>query len=71
MLKERSSRPPNFEADNIRFLRENTTLPVPEIVEEWNEDNGRYFIITKRIRGNPLSEIWWAMPTAERELVAK
>ncbi|KAM0413599.1 hypothetical protein ACHAPT_013623 [Fusarium lateritium] len=63
--------PPNFEAENIRYLREQTTIPVPIIVEEWSEENGRYFIITKRIRGEPLSAVWGSMSTAERDGVAK
>lgn len=71
ILKERSDSPPNFEAENIRYLKEKTTIPVPVIVEEWSEENGRYFIITKRIRGEPLSAVWGSMPTAERDRVAK
>ena len=55
ILKERSNSPPNFEAANIRFLSQNTTISVPQIIQEWSEDNGRYFIITRRIRGEPLS----------------
>lgn len=71
ILKERSDSPPNFEAENIRYLTEKTTIPVPVIVEEWSEENGRYFIITKRIRGEPLSAVWGSMSTAERDRVAK
>ncbi|KAF2191259.1 kinase-like protein [Zopfia rhizophila CBS 207.26] len=55
ILKERSNQPPNFEARNIRFLKENTTIPVPTVVEEWNEENKRYFMLTKRIRGDALN----------------
>jgi hypothetical protein len=55
ILKERSDSPPNFEAANIQFLNEHTTIPVPALVEEWHEADGQYFILTKRIRDEPLS----------------
>ncbi|WEW61597.1 hypothetical protein PRK78_007088 [Emydomyces testavorans] len=71
ILKERSSKPPNFEARNIRFLREHTTIPVPAVVAEWNEDNGRYFILTERIRGDTLSAVWPKLSAAEKERIAK
>lgn len=66
ILKERTIEPPNFESLNIRFLAERTSIPIPKIVEEWQEDNGTYFLLTKRIQGHPLSEIWRvAKQTAE------
>ncbi|PVH98629.1 kinase-like protein [Periconia macrospinosa] len=71
ILKERSNNPPNFEAKNIRFLRENTTIPVPTIVEEWDEQNGRYFMLTKRIHGEALNTVWATMSAAEKEHIAK
>ncbi|KAI0397907.1 kinase-like domain-containing protein [Xylariaceae sp. FL0594] len=76
ILKERSAAPPNYEAANIGFLRQNTSIPVPEIVEEWTEgeengSSGRHFIITKRVEGVPLSEAWGKMSQEDREKVAR
>ncbi len=71
ILKERPSSLPNFEAVNIRFLRTMATIPIPDIVEEWSEADGRYFIITKRIRGQPLSTAWASMSPADRDRVAE
>ncbi|CRL19981.1 Protein kinase-like domain [Penicillium camemberti] len=71
ILKERSTEPPNFEAPNIRFLASRTSIPIPQIVEEWQEDDGVYFLLTKRIRGQPLSEIWPKMTSTDKERVAK
>ncbi|KAH8696000.1 kinase-like domain-containing protein [Talaromyces proteolyticus] len=71
ILKERSNKPPNFEASNIRFLREKTSIPLPTVVEDWTEENGRYFMLMKRIPGKPLSTLWADMPTDEREKIAK
>lgn len=71
ILKERSEDPPNFEAANVRLLMEKTSIPLPLIVEDWSEDNRRYFVLTKRLRGKPLSALWATMPTADRERVAR
>lgn len=71
ILKERSNDPPNFEALNIQFLRRNTLIPLPVVVEDWSEENGRYFILTKRVRGDPLSDLWSTMPPEDRDRVAR
>ncbi|KAJ5697728.1 hypothetical protein N7488_011412 [Penicillium malachiteum] len=71
ILKERSVEPPNLEAANVRFLTSVTSVPTPKIVDEWQEDDGAYFILTKRVPGRPLSEIWPTMQLADRERIAK
>lgn len=71
ILKERSSKPPSFEAKNIQLLREKTTIPVPIIIEEWNEQNQRYFMLTKRVHGEALNAVWPMMSAAEKEHIAK
>jgi len=71
ILKERSNDPPNFETTNIPFLVSKTTIPIPEVVEEWVEDDGTYFLLVKRMKGQPLSEAWATMTQADKERVAK
>ncbi|KAL3263274.1 hypothetical protein ABHI18_001968 [Aspergillus niger] len=71
ILKERSNQAPNFEAENLRFLRENTSIPVPSVVEDWEEPNGHYFVLTKRIPGVPLSSLWPRMKMDDKERIAK
>lgn len=71
ILKERSDEPSNFEAANARFLKEKTSIPLPTIVEDWREDDGCYFVLMKRVRGEPLSSLWATMPTRDKERVAK
>ncbi|EGY23432.1 uncharacterized protein VDAG_04870 [Verticillium dahliae VdLs.17] len=70
IVKERSTSPPNFEARNIRFLRANTTIPLPPILKEWSED-GRYFMVNERVQGEPLSVAWPNLTDVERHRVAK
>ncbi|KAL7654478.1 hypothetical protein ACMYSQ_006486 [Aspergillus niger] len=71
ILKERSNQAPNFEAENLRFSRENTSIPVPGVVEDWEEPNGHYFVLTKRIPGVPLSSLWPRMKMDDKERIAK
>jgi aminoglycoside phosphotransferase len=71
ILNERSSSPPNSEATNIRFLKQRTSIPIPTIIQNWEEENGRYFMLTKRIQGETLAAAWPTMTTADKEHVAK
>lgn len=70
ILKERGTDGPNYESANLKFLSSKTTIPIPEQLEEWKEDNGRYFQIMKRMRGKPLEQAWPKMSQEERERVA-
>jgi hypothetical protein len=45
MLKDRSIEPPNFEAQNIQFLTERTTIPVPKIVLAEEDNDNRYLYL--------------------------
>lgn len=72
ILKERGNRCANgIETRNIRFLKENTSIPVPTILTEWREDNGHYFSIEERLPGKPLNEVWSAMTDDDKAQVAK
>lgn len=70
ILKERSSNPPNFDAVNIRFLKKNTTIPIPEIVEDWSA-NGRYFCLMKRVPGECLEKVWGKLSAEKKDSIAK
>lgn len=68
ILKERSANPPNLEANNIKLLEEETPIPVPTVIKDW-EENGRYF--TKRIQGDTLEAAWPLLSAANKEHIAK
>lgn len=70
IVKEMADSPPNLEAKNTLFIKENTTIPVPEIVQDWAE-MGRYFLITRRVPGIPLNEAWPAMSESDKDSIAK
>ena len=70
IIKDRSSHPPNTEAENLRFIRKNTTIPVPVVVDDWIEQ-GRHFLIAERIPGTPLNELWSTLSECDKDSYAK
>lgn len=71
ILKERTiDPPPTFETRNIRFLQSTTTIPIPDVVQEWREENA-HFLLSKRVPGQPLSEAWPNMSIEDKERIAK
>ncbi|KAF2718546.1 kinase-like protein [Polychaeton citri CBS 116435] len=70
ILKERSHKFSSYEARNIRYIQQHTTIPVPEIIHEWVEGD-RYYLIMKRIPGVTLEKAWPTMSDTDKECVAK
>ena len=70
ILKERDFAESNNEIVNCRFLSQSTTLPVPEIIEHWNEV-GRSFILSRRVPGQTLEAAWPSLSPDDRERIAK
>lgn len=70
IIKDRPCQPPNSEAENLRYIQEKSTIPVPVVVDDWTERD-RHFIITTRLPGTPLSEIWPNLLESEKDNYAK
>ncbi|MCJ1444186.1 MAG: hypothetical protein MMC23_004687 [Stictis urceolatum] len=71
ILKERSSKGANFEAANVEFIKEKTTIPVQTIIEAWSEDEDRYFLLARRVPGTTMCEAWPFLSEDDRERIAK
>ncbi|KAL2859493.1 hypothetical protein BJX68DRAFT_252388 [Aspergillus pseudodeflectus] len=70
ILKDRGASLPTFEVPNIQFVREQTSIPVPTVVESW-EEGKHTLIVMRRIPGEPLSEAWPRLSMDEKERIAK
>lgn len=70
ILKDRGSNLPTSEVPNIQFVQQETTIPIPTVVESW-EERGHTLIIMKRIPGEPLGRAWPKLSTEEREHLAR
>ncbi|EEQ89145.1 hypothetical protein RJZ56_007805 [Blastomyces dermatitidis] len=70
ILKDRGARLPTIEVPNIQFVQEKTSIPVPTVVESWNEGE-HTLILMKRIPGEPLSNVWPQLSTGQKEMIAR
>lgn len=70
ILKDRGASLPIFEVLNIQFVREQTSIPVPTVVESW-EEGQHTLILIRRIPGEPLSKVWSELSTNKKENIAK
>lgn len=70
IIKERSIAPPNYEAGNLRFLKQHTNLPVPTVMKDWSEDS-RHFIVNEKLAGQTLNIAWPRLSPDERRRIAK
>lgn len=84
ILKDRGPDSPTYEVRNLQFVRDNTTIPVPVLVDTWEEeeyddDKGeerrgntpRTFLLTRRIPGETLHEAWPKLTAAEKANIAR
>jgi aminoglycoside phosphotransferase len=46
------------EVDNLNFVREHTSIPVPEVFDSYDIDGGGHCIIMSRVPGITLHEAW-------------
>ncbi|GAW23523.1 hypothetical protein ANO14919_130830 [Xylariales sp. No.14919] len=69
ILKERLTSSRTYEAENLRFLKTHTKLPIPTLMHEWTEDD-RYFTITTRVEGETLEKAWPKLTSDEKERIA-
>ncbi|GKZ79768.1 hypothetical protein AnigIFM56816_003974 [Aspergillus niger] len=70
ILKDRGSNLPTSEVPNIQFVQEQTSIPVPTVIESW-EEREHTLILMRRIPGEPLSNVWSKLTTEEKERIAK
>ncbi|KAJ5934558.1 hypothetical protein N7466_004105 [Penicillium verhagenii] len=70
ILKDRGSRLPTSEVPNIQFVQEQTSIPVPTVIESWKEGD-HTLILMRRIPGEPLSKPWPKLSTDQKERIAQ
>ncbi|RDH37521.1 protein kinase-like protein [Aspergillus welwitschiae] len=70
ILKDRGSNLPTSEVPNIQFVQEQTSIPVPTVIESW-EEGKHTLILMRRIPGEPLSNVWSKLTIDEKNKIAK
>ncbi|OAL36192.1 hypothetical protein AYO20_04606 [Fonsecaea nubica] len=54
------------EADTLRFVRQNTSVPVPEVYDDYPQSDGTHVIVMEYVEGEPLSELWPTLSNEEK-----
>ncbi|GES64395.1 fungal specific transcription factor [Aspergillus terreus] len=70
VLKDRGPSLATPEVPNIKFVREHTSIPVPTVLESW-EEGGHALILMERVPGEPLSQAWPKLSHDERDRIAR
>ncbi|KAI1414466.1 kinase-like domain-containing protein [Hypoxylon sp. FL1857] len=70
VLKDTPASSPTYEAANLRFLKENSDIPIPTVIHDWI-DSGRYFIMTSRIEGITLEQAWPSLSEDGKNRIAR
>ena len=59
------------EVDNMNFVRKHTSIPVPEVFDEYDTPDGRHCIIMSHLPGTPLQEAWPNMPDESKNSIVE
>ncbi|RAH68124.1 kinase-like protein [Aspergillus aculeatinus CBS 121060] len=71
ILKDRGPSCPTDENANIRFVKKNTTIPVPTVIAHHQESDGHALTVMNRVPGESLSEAWSKLTDNQKENIAK
>ncbi|KAE8344080.1 hypothetical protein BDV24DRAFT_149327 [Aspergillus arachidicola] len=69
-LEERPNKPPKIEVQNIEFLKQHTTIPIPSVIREWTDDSDWYFILINCLNGQTIEEAWPTLSQPQKEHIA-
>ncbi|KAL3480342.1 kinase-like domain-containing protein [Aspergillus californicus] len=72
ILKDRPDEGPKakIEVKTLNYLATHTDIPVPKIIPDWVDRDGRYFVMNERIGGQMLEEAWPSLPEPQKIAIA-
>ncbi|KAJ5236927.1 hypothetical protein N7489_007018 [Penicillium chrysogenum] len=71
LLKYGPSQDIEIEAENMRHVSENTTIPIPHVHETQNHDGGVKSILMDYIEGQTLQDAWFNMTPSQKMSIAE
>ncbi|CAG8209725.1 unnamed protein product [Penicillium olsonii] len=66
ILKERPDEGPKSEVITLNHLASYSNIPVPKILRDWVDSNGRYFVLQERIQGQTLEKAWSSLSKSQK-----
>ncbi|CAG8930259.1 unnamed protein product [Penicillium salamii] len=70
ILKERPDEGPKTEVITLNYLTSHSNLPVPKILRDWVDGDGRYFVLQERIQGQTLEQAWSSLSKEQKVNIA-
>ncbi|KAJ5223958.1 hypothetical protein N7468_008500 [Penicillium chermesinum] len=70
ILKERPDEGPKNEVKVLNHLSKYSDIPAPKLIRDWVDDDGRYFVLQARIKGQTLEEAWPTLPESQKTAIA-
>ncbi|KAJ5797040.1 uncharacterized protein N7518_005580 [Penicillium psychrosexuale] len=72
ILKDRPDEGPKakVEVTTLNHLATYTDIPVPKVLRDWVDRDGRYFVMTERIDGQTLEEAWPSLSEPQKVAIA-
>lgn len=66
-----TGRTPTYGTANTNFLRAHTTIPIPAVVKDWVDKNGRHFTMVERVEGETLEAAWPKLSSDAKDRIAE
>ena len=70
IMKERPDEGPKIEVKTLNYLATHHNLPVPKVLLDWVDGNGRYFVLQERIQGQTLEHAWPSLSDFQKTAIA-
>ncbi|CAG8159700.1 unnamed protein product [Penicillium salamii] len=70
ILKERPDEGPKTEVITLNYLTSHSNIPVPKILRDWVDGDGRYFVLQERIQGQTLEQAWSSLSKEQKVNIA-
>lgn len=72
ILKDRPDEGPKakIEVKTLKHLAAHTDIPVPKVLRDWVDRDGRYFVMNERIDGQTLEEAWPSLSELQKIAIA-
>jgi aminoglycoside phosphotransferase (APT) family kinase protein len=72
ILKDRPDEGPKakIEVKTLNHLATYTDIPVPKVLRDWVDRDGRYFVLNERISGQTLEEAWPSLSDPQKLAIA-
>jgi len=70
IMKERPNDGPKMDVKTLKHLESYPDIPVPKVLRDWVDDDGRYFVLLERMQGQTLEQAWPSLSESQKTAIA-